>query len=231
MVQTFGEQAAKRAQVLRLIPLLVETYGLPRRDGRADPVGELVSTIISQHTSDVNRDRACDNLRATFGSWEAVRDAPVATIASAIKSAGLSNVKAPRLKAVLQTVTARQGRLDLSHLATVPLVEAKTELMSLPGVGPKTAACVLLFGFGLPAFPVDTHIFRVTRRLGLLPEALSPDQAHPYLEPLVPQESMFAFHILLIHHGRAVCQAQRPKCSDCALLDECAYGRRALGWP
>lgn len=231
MEHTPVELAARRELVVRLHELLAETYGLPQRDGRADPVGELVSTIISQHTSDVNRDRACANLRATFGSWEAVRDAPVEAITSAIKSAGLSNIKAPRLKAVLQTVTARNGRLDLSPLTSLSLAEAKKELMALPGVGPKTAACVLLFGFGLPAFPVDTHIYRVTRRLGLLPEALSPDQAHGYLEPLVPQERVFAFHILLIRHGRIICQAQRPKCPDCVLLYDCEYGRRALGLP
>lgn len=228
---TSDEAATKRAEVVRVYELLAAAYGLPRREGRADPVGELVGTIISQHTSDVNTDRAYANLQATFGTWEAVRDAPVEAIALAIKSAGLSNVKAPRLKAVLQTVTARYGRLDLSQLAAIPLDEAKKELMSLPGIGPKTAACTLLFGFGLPAFPVDTHIFRVSRRLGLLPEGLSPDQAHEYLEPLVPPELVFPFHILLIRHGRRICQAQRPNCPECVLLYDCDYGRRALDVP
>jgi endonuclease-3 len=231
MEQTLDGLAAGREGVVRLHKRLVDTYGLPRWDGPADPVGELVSTIISQHTSDVNRDRACANLRATFGSWEAVRDAPVEAITLAIQSAGLSNIKAPRVKAVLQTVTARNGRLDLSPLTSISLAEAKKELMALPGVGPKTAACVLLFGFGLPAFPVDTHIYRVTRRLGLLPEDLTPDQAHEYLEPLVLRESIFAFHMLLIRHGRTICQARRPKCPECVLLYECDCGRRALGLP
>ncbi|MCL4464457.1 MAG: endonuclease III [Chloroflexi bacterium] len=219
----------KRQYVLRIYELLLETYGPPSRRSQADPVGELVGVILSQHTSDVNTDRAFANLLATFGSMEAVRDASQEAIAAAIKSAGLSNVKAPRIKAVLQTIQARYGSLDLSRLASLPLEEAKSELRSLPGVGPKTAACALLFGLGMPAFPVDTHIHRVTLRLGLLPAGMSAEQAHDYLEPLVPPALVFNFHVLLIWHGRTICQAQRPKCPRCPLLLECVYGRRALG--
>jgi len=220
-----------RAKVGRVYDLLLAEYGAPHREGRADPVGELVGTIISQHTSDVNTDRAYRNLVATFGSWEAVRDASVDDIAEAIRLAGLGNVKAPRIKAVLQTISARHGRLDLRHLAGLPLAEAKAELMSLPGVGPKTAACTLLFGLGLPALPVDTHVYRVSRRLGLIGDTVTAEQAHEVLEALLPPETVFNFHILMIKHGRLVCRAQRPRCPECVLLPECDYGRRALGWP
>jgi endonuclease-3 len=209
--------------------LLLAEYGEPRREGRADPIGELVGAIISQHTSDVNTDRAYDSLLATFGGWEAVRDASVDAIANAIRAAGLSNVKAPRIKAVLQTISARYGTLDLRHLADLPLPEAKAELRSLPGVGPKTAACTLLFGLGLPALPVDTHVHRVSRRLGLIGEDVGADAAHDLLEALLPPNTVFAFHILMIRHGRLICRAQRPRCPECVLLPECNYGRRAMG--
>jgi endonuclease III len=219
----------KREYVRRVHALLLETYGAPTRPGRTDPVAELVGVILSQHTSDVNSDRAFASLLATFGGMAAVRDASPEAIATAIKSAGLANVKAPRIKSVLQTIQARYGSLDLSGLATMPLDKAKDELRSLPGVGPKTAACALLFGLGLPAFPVDTHVHRVTLRLGLLPRGTSAEQAHDFLEPLVPPSLVFNFHVLLIRHGRTTCQAQRPKCPQCPLLLECDYGRQALG--
>jgi endonuclease-3 len=220
-----------RAKIVRIYDLLRSAYGEPQRTGRVDPIGELVGVIISQHTSDVNTDRAYENLVQTFGSWEAVRDAPVAAIANAIKTAGLSNVKAPRLKAVLQTISSRYGRLDISHLASLPLAQAKAELRSLPGVGPKTAACTLLFALDLPAFPVDTHIYRVARRIGLIDDRVGPDAAHDVLEPLIPPDKVFGFHILMIRHGRVTCRARDPRCPECVVLHECAYGRRALGIP
>ncbi|MHB1006909.1 MAG: endonuclease III domain-containing protein [Chloroflexota bacterium] len=222
-----------KERVDRIYTLLLQAYGPPYREGRVDPVGELIGVIISQHTSDVNTDRAYANLIGTFGSWEAVRDASPFAIAQAIKSAGLSNVKAPRIKAILQTITARYGRLDIGHLANLPLPEAKAELESLPGVGPKTAACTLLFALDQPAFPVDVHIHRVSQRLGLIGDKTTAEQAHAILEPLLPsvREVVFNFHVLTITHGRRICRAQRPLCPDCALLPECDYGRRALGLP
>jgi endonuclease-3 len=224
-----AEPSDLRSKAQRVHELLLAEYGEPRREGRTDPVGELVGTIISQHTSDVNTDRAYASLVAAFPTWEAVRDAPVAAIANAIKSAGLSNVKAPRIKAVLAEIGSRYGRITLDHLAELPLAEAKRELTSLPGVGPKTAACTLLFGLGMPALPVDTHVHRVSRRLGLIDEKTDANAAHDALEAIVPPDKVFAFHLLLIKHGRAICRAQRPLCQECPLLAECDYGRRALG--
>ncbi len=224
-----NEGSELRARILHLYDILQATYGEPRRQERVDPVGELVGVIISQHTSDVNSDRAYANLLAQFGSWEAVRDAPVAAIAEAIKSAGLANTKAPRLKAVLQTITARYGRLDIRHLAELPLPAAKAALRSLPGIGPKTAACTLLFALGMPAFPVDTHVHRVAKRLGLIGEKVGADEAHDILEPHIPPAKVFGFHMLLIKHGRTVCRARDPRCPECPLLHDCPGGRRMLG--
>ncbi|MHB1132272.1 MAG: endonuclease III domain-containing protein [Chloroflexota bacterium] len=223
------EREQKGQWLARVYELLRTAYGKPEREERDDPIGELVGTILSQHTSDINSRRAYVNLIATFGSWEAVREAGIADIATAVRSAGLASVKAPRIKAVLQTIAARYGRLSLDHLADLPLAEAKKQLTSLPGIGPKTAACTLLFSFGLPAFPVDTHIYRVTRRLGILPERLGADAAHDYLEPLVPADEVYPLHVLLIWHGRRICHAQRPLCPECALLHDCNFGRRAVG--
>lgn len=217
----------------RIHALLRAAYGEPERRNAPDPVGELVGVTISQHTSDVNTDRAYAELTTRFATWEQVRDASPAAIADAIRSAGLANVKAPRIKAILQTLTARHGTLSIDHLSRLPLEEAKAELRSLPGVGPKTAACTLLFALGMPAFPVDVHIHRVSRRLGLIGDKVGADEAHAILEPLLPPDAavVFSFHVLLIWHGRRICQAQRPRCSDCPLLVECDFGRRAVGLP
>lgn len=221
------ELVAKAELVYRL---LRAEYGEPHRPGKGDAVDELIAGMISQHTSDVNTDRAFRNLLATFGDWEAVRDAPVPAIEQTIRAAGLSRVKAPRIKAVLETIEERYGRIDLAHLATKPLGEAKAELTSLPGVGPKTAACALLFGLGLPAMPVDTHVYRVSRRIGLIAPDVSPELAHELLEAMVPPPDVFGFHILMIKHGRVVCKAVRPRCPECVVLPECDYGRQVVGW-
>ena len=188
-----------------------------------DPVASLVLTILSQNTNDVNRDRAFEYLRERFPTWEAVRDAPPEALVEAVRPAGLAPTKAPRIQAALQRVTAEQGEISLDFLASLPLEEARAWLLSLPGVGPKTAAIVLLFALGRPAFPVDTHIHRVTRRLGLIPDRTSREKAHKLLEQLVPPEIYYSFHLNLIAHGRAVCHARNPACGRCILRDECAF--------
>jgi len=203
---------------------LAALYGEHPERAPLDPVAELVSTFLSQNTSDRNRDRAFARLQERFPTWEALRDAPLEEVVEAIQSAGLARVKAPRIQAALRRISER-GRLTLDFLAEMPLEEARAWLLGLDGVGPKTAAIVLLFAFGRPAFPVDTHIYRVTRRLGLIPERASREQAHRLLEGLFAPEIYYPVHLNLIRHGRETCFPRRPACARCLLLDLCPYGQ------
>lgn len=202
--------------------LLVE-FGEPRWRNPLPPLDELVSTILSQNTNDVNRDRAFEALRRRFPSWEAVRDAPPGEVTEVIRPAGLANQKGPRIQAVLQQIQAERGELDLSFLAELPLQEARDWLLKFKGVGPKTAAIVLLFSLGRPAFPVDTHVHRLSGRLGLRPEKMTADQAHEHLADLFPEETYYAAHLNLIRLGREVCHARGPDCPSCPLQDLCVY--------
>lgn len=201
--------------------LLASEYGPFTWEPRYDAASELVFTILSQHTSDINSERAFKNLMNTYGSVEAIAEAPVEDIEVAIRSAGLSKTKAPRIKQVLGIVWERLGSFDLTFLAEMPLAEAKRWLKDLPGIGPKTAAIILCFSLGLPAMPVDTHIYRVSRRLGLIGPKITVDRAHDILEAQVDPADVFAFHLQLINHGRQVCKALRPRCSDCLLASGC----------
>ena len=186
-------------------------------------MSELVSAILSQNTNDRLRDRAYDRLRERFPSWEAVRDAPVGEIVDAIRIAGLAPQKGPRLKRALEHIGREQGELSLDFLRTLPLDEAKAWLTAIDGVGPKTAAIVLLFALERPAFPVDTHVYRVSKRLGLIEERTSRERAHELLEGLVPKERYRRFHLGLIRHGREICKAPAPSCEVCPLTDLCRY--------
>ena len=208
-----------------VMEVLGREYGPVEWAPRYGPASELVSTILSQHTSDVNSHRAFDSLMERFGSLDAVADAPVDEIEESIRMGGLARVKAPRIKEVLQKVREMVGSYDLSFLAEMPLPEAKAWLKELPGIGPKTAAIILCFSLGLPAMPVDTHIYRVSKRLGLIGPKVSADAAHDILEPMVASEDVFAFHVYLIRHGRAVCKAQRPQCHRCVLASSCPSRR------
>jgi endonuclease-3 len=213
-------------KTLRIHDLLLSEYG--ERVWRPhDPVATLVSTILSQNTNDVNRDRAFERLQGRFPTWEAVRDAPLEKLVEAVRPAGLAPTKAPRIQEALRRITAERGKISLDFVATLPLEEARGWLLSIPGVGPKTAAIVLLFALGRPAFPVDTHVHRVTRRLGLIPDKSSREKAHELLEALVPPDIYYTFHLNLIEHGRAVCHARNPECARCVLQDQCAYYARA----
>ncbi|MBI2856373.1 MAG: endonuclease III [Chloroflexi bacterium] len=185
-------------------------------------------TILSQHTSDVNALKAYQSLLDALGPWERVAQAESEDIARAIWIGGLSRVKAPRIKAVLQAVQEKRGNLDLHFLKELPLPEAKAWLRELPGVGPKTAAIVLCFALGMPAMPVDTHIYRVSKRLGFIGDKTSADQAHDILEGAVAPEQVFAFHVYLITHGRRVCKARRPMCQVCVLKEGCPSAFRVL---
>jgi endonuclease-3 len=203
---------------------LMALYGDKRWRQRAKPLDELILTVLSQHTNDVNRDKAYTELRRRFPKWEQVLDAPVRQIAAAIKSAGLANQKAPRIKAILQKIAdANGGKLDLAFLGAMPLPEALAWLQRLPGVGPKTAACVLLFSFGKPVFPVDTHIYRIAKRLGWIDAKVSEAKANALLDDIVPDDIKYRLHLNLIQHGRTICRAQRPRCEICPLTDLCAY--------
>jgi endonuclease-3 len=204
---------------------LLEFYGEPTWCNPLPPVDELVSTILSQNTNDTNRDRAFVSLRARFPNWESVRDADTGSVIDAIRSAGLANQKGPRIQHVLREITAERGSLDLSFLNDLPLEEARAWLMKFKGVGPKTAAIVLLFSLGRPAFPVDTHIYRVTGRLGLRPDRITVEEAHPYLEALFPPETYSAAHLNIIRLGREICAARKPDCPACPLREICRYGQ------
>ena len=202
---------------------LLDFYGNPEWRDPLPPLDELVSTILSQNTNDRNRDRAFAALRASFPTWEAVRDAEEQQVIQAIRPAGLANQKGPRIQNVLREITAERCTLDLSFLARLSPQEARAWLLHFKGVGPKTAAIVLQFALGMPAFPVDTHIYRVTGRLGLRPAEMTVEQAHNHLEQLLPPETYYAAHLNLIRLGREICQARRPQCDRCPLQTLCDY--------
>lgn len=204
-----------------ILSALISEYG--RRDWLPDrdPLATLVKTILSQNTSDTNSLRAFESLIAAFPGWEGVAAADVRQIAASIRSGGLADIKSERIKRTLGEIQRSRGRLELDFLEALPLDEARGWLKQLPGVGTKTASCVLLFSLGQPALPVDTHVFRVSKRLGLIDSRTSVEQAHIRLQSLVPPERVYEFHVLMIEHGRRVCKAQRPRCPGCLLGEDC----------
>lgn len=201
---------------------LREMYGRPVNRPHEDPVHELVLTILSQNTSDTNRDVAYAGLRAAFADWEAVRDAPTDDVEKAIRPGGLAPTKAPRIQAVLRELG---DDINLDWLRDAPREAAIGYLTGLPGVGRKTAACVLIFSFGRPEVPVDTHVMRVGSRLGLLRPGASFDEAHDEMLAITPPEDAYELHMNLIAHGRALCRPARPRCQECGLRRMCPYGR------
>ena len=224
-----SERQDARVTPRDVMSLLGAEYGPFEWRPRYDPASELVYTILSQHTSDINSERAFKSLMATFGSLGAIAAADVADIEDAIRSGGLAKTKAPRIKAILNEVVRKVGSYDLSFLAEMPLEEAKAWLKELDGVGPKTAAIILCFSLGLPAMPVDTHIYRVAMRLGFIGPKVSAERAHDILEPMVEPDDVFAFHLYLIHHGRQVCKARHPRCADCVLAWGCPSRDEYIG--
>lgn len=210
-----------RRRVRAIRDRLRDLYGRPVNDPHGDGVAELVRTVLSQNTSDLNRDRAYERLRRRYASWEAVRDAPADELIEAIRPGGLANTKGPRIQAILREL---DDPPDLDRLRGEPRERALGFLTALPGVGRKTAACVLMFAFGRPEIPVDTHVLRVGRRLGLLPAGASPERAHDEILAIVPPADAYELHMNLIAHGRRVCRP-RPRCDECALLRMCPHGR------
>ena len=207
---------------------LLEFYGEPIWRNPLPAIDELVSTILSQNTNDINRDRAFNALRAKFSTWEQVRDANTIDIIEAIRPAGLANQKGPRIQQVLRSITEERGSLDLSFLKDLTVEEARIWLTKFNGVGPKTAAIVLCFSLDMPAFPVDTHVYRVTGRIGLRPEKMTVERAHMHLEGLFPPETYYAAHLNIIRLGREICQARRPRCEVCPIIKLCDYGMKRL---
>lgn len=213
---------ALRRRLRAIATRLARAYGAAPTARHLPPIDELVLTILSQNTSDVNRDRAYADLRRALPRWSEVADAPSRSIARAIRRGGLSVTKAPRIRAALRSL--RDGGVDLDHPRALGAMadEALWELLvGLPGVGPKTAACVLLFSLDRPYFPVDTHVHRVSVRLGLVGERATAAAAQQALQEAVPPDLVYRLHMGLIRHGRAVCVARRPLCSECVLADLC----------
>ena len=205
----------------KVIELLEQEYGPRQRQSDGDPVDVLIGTILSQNTSDTNSGRAFASLKGGFNSWEAVAIAPAEHIAEAIKCGGLSQVKAARIKQVLGQIRNEQGCISLDSLKSMNMGEAEDYLIRLPGVGHKTARCVLLFSLGKPSLPVDTHIFRVAKRLGLIDSRASIEKAHGLLQEQTPPSKVYQFHIHMIEHGRRTCHARQPRCNRCILKDIC----------
>lgn len=193
---------------------------------RLPVIDELVATVLSQHTADTNSERAFTQLKTRFPDWQQVADAPVNEVADAIRCGGIADQKACRIQQLLAAIEAREGSIDLSRLHDLDDAAVETYLMSLPGVGPKTAACVLVFSMGRPAFPVDTHVHRIVRRLGWVPPNATADRTHQVLAAAVPPRIKYDLHLAMITHGRTVCRAQQPRCDRCVLRDMCAYVNR-----
>lgn len=228
MIEERPDLSTLKAKYQRIAAILKEMYGYPEWREHLPPVDELVSTILSQNTSDTNRDVAFNRLKERFDCWEDVRDTDPEAVVEAIRPAGLSNQKGPRIQSALQHLTETQGRITLDHLREMPIDEAKDWLTDIHGIGPKTAAIILLFSMNKPAFPVDTHVHRVTGRLGLIGPKTSAEKAHDELEKIVPPEDFYPFHLQVIQHGREVCHARSPKCEICPLQEECVYYQQMI---
>jgi endonuclease-3 len=207
--------------IKEVIKLLEQEYGPCQWQLDRDPIDVLIGTILSQNTSDANSGRAFASLKASFDSWEAVTSAPAEHIARVIKSGGLFQIKAARIKQVLEQIAKEQGRISLDSLKPKTMAEAEDYLMRLPGVGHKTASCVLLFSLGKPSLPVDTHVFRVAKRLGLIDAKTSIEKAPGLLQRQIPPFKVYQFHVHMIEHGRRICRAQQPRCNSCILMGAC----------
>ena len=223
-VYSLAVDLTPRQRLRQAADLLDDFYGRPVLSPRYPPVDELVFTVLSQNTADVNTERTFASLKARFPEWAAARDAAPEEIEEAIALGGLAHTKAPRIKRILEAISARTGTPDLGELDGMTDEEAQAYLVSLPGVGPKTAACVLLFALGRPVMPVDTHVHRVARRLGIIDDKVTADQAHPLLTELAgPDDAaqVYAVHVDFVRHGRRICHARRPACGECPLAGMC----------
>jgi endonuclease-3 len=212
-----------RTKLRRITRLLERKYGIPRRKRKGDPIEILIQTILSQNTNDRNRDRAYQRLKAQFTHWEDVLNARVKTVIQAIRPGGLAKQKARRIHEILHWIKEREGRLSLSFLKKMDSDEVKRTIGGLKGIGPKTLHCLLLFGMGREAFPVDTHVLRVGKRLGFIPGWMNAEKAHEWMAPLVPKGKSLCLHLNLIRFGRKICKAKNPQCNICFLSKECLH--------
>lgn len=219
----YDDSAELRQRAATVTAELRRLYGRRTPRSTRHPTDCLIGTILSQHTADRNSSVAFARLMARYSTWEEIAYADESELADTIRCAGLGNIKARRIQDALRAIEARRGSMDLAFLKALSLEEARAWLTGLPGVGPKTAACVLLFACGHPALPVDTHVHRLARRLGLIGPRVSAERAHAELERLVPREDAYDFHVNLIAHGRQVCLAREPRCGACALHELCEY--------
>lgn len=225
MICTSAPQSKLVEKTQRVYESLIQHFGQPQWRQPLPALDELVSTILSQNTNDANRDNAFHHLRERFPTWEQVRDASQEEVCQAIRSAGLANQKGPRLQAILQQITAERGRLDLDFLKRLDRTEAHAWLCRFKGVGPKTAAIVLQFSLGIPAFPVDTHVYRVSGRLGLRPQNMNVEKSHAWLEQLFTPDQYEVGHLNLIRLGRELCHPRNPECERCPLNQDCDFFR------
>jgi len=221
-VKPFGLKQTK-AKIKRINALLEREYGIPKRRPTADLLEVLIQTILSQNTNDQNRDQAYRRLKNHFPRWEEMLNGDRRAIVEALRPGGLARQKAKRIVDILRWLKKRQGKVSLAFLKRMDSEEVKETLSSLKGVGPKTVACLLLFGLGREAFPIDTHILRVGKCLGFIPDGIDAKGAHSWMVPLVPKGKALPLHLNLIKHGRSVCKAKKPQCADCVLKDECLY--------
>jgi endonuclease-3 len=211
-----------QSKVRKIHSLLERKYGFPKRKRDGDLLDVLVQTILSQNTNDLNRDQAYQRLKSQFPRWDDILTGKRGALVEALRPGGLARQKAKRIIDILRWLKNREGKLSLAFLKGMDSEEVKETLGRLKGVGPKTVHCVLLFGLGREAFPVDTHILRVGKRLGFIPKEMDAEEAHPWMIPLVPKGKALSLHINLIQHGRVVCKPRHPRCSDCFLKNMCA---------
>jgi endonuclease-3 len=221
-VKPCGLRQAK-TKVNKINALLEREYGIPKRERRVDLLDVLVQTILSQNTNDQNRDRAYQRLKSRFPRWEDILKGKRRGVVEALRPGGLARQKAKRIVDILQWLKKREGKVNLTFLKGMGEEEIKETLGDLKGIGPKTVHCLLLFGLGREAFPVDTHVLRVGKRLGFIPEEIDAEKAHSWMVPLVPKGKALSLHINLIRHGRFVCKPKNPRCSGCFLKKECLY--------
>lgn len=217
-----------RNRVVEIIPLLEQEFGAPRWKGRGDPLASLIQTVLSQSTNDLNRDRAFDTLIDHFPTWYDVMNAPSEKIADAIRVAGLANQKSVRIKEILQWIEKTYGSLNIDFICDMDPDEVTKTFLQLKGIGIKTISVVLMFTCGVDVFPVDTHVHRICRRIGFLPDNASAEKTHWHMQSLVPEGKSYSFHMNLLKLGRTICKAKNPKCPQCPILRYCQYGQRSL---